>query len=90
MRCLAFALAIVAMLASGCASARPQHTTFTHVTTERVDLYRDGPQQARPSETTLPAGTPVRVIDEAGSYSRVALADGSTGYVITTGLRRAR
>lgn len=90
MRCLALALATVSMLASGCASAARQHTTFTHVTIESVSLYRDGPQQARPPETTLPAGTQVRVIETAGSYSRVELADGSAGYVITSGLRRVR
>jgi len=63
----------------------PSKTTeqFTHVITADTVYYTTGPQQARPPDGTLKAGTKVRVVRDAGSYCRVETEDGVVGYVGT-------
>ena len=55
---------------------------FNHVITADTEYYTDGPQQARPPDGTLKAGTKVRVVEEAGSYCRVEGEDGVVGFVV--------
>lgn len=59
----------------------PSETTekFTHIITADTEYYTTGPQQARPPDGTLKAGTKVRVVEEAGSYCRVETEDGNPG-----------
>ena len=55
---------------------------FTHVITTDTAYYTTGPQQARPPDGTLEAGTKVRVIEDAGSYCRVETEDEVIGFVV--------
>ena len=59
----------------------PQTPTFTHTITIDTEYYADGPQQARPPDGTMKAGTKVNVVQEAGSYCRVKSEDGVEVYV---------
>jgi len=61
---------------------------FTHLVASDTAYYLSGPQQARPPEGTLPAGTKVTLLEEAGSYCRVRSEDGIEGYVPTGSLQR--
>jgi hypothetical protein len=54
---------------------------FTHVVATATEYYLSGPQQARPPEGTLSAGTKVTLLEEAGSYCRVRSEDGIEAYV---------
>lgn len=54
---------------------------FTHIITTDAEYYTTGPQQARPPDGTLEAGTKVKVVEEAGSYCRVETEDGVVGLV---------
>jgi hypothetical protein len=58
-------------------------TEFPDVITSSTAYYTDGPQQGRPPDGTLPEGTQIRVISDAGSYSVVQTADGIHAYVST-------
>jgi hypothetical protein len=60
---------------------QPANDGFTHVATTDTEYYVSGPAQARPPEGTVKAGTRVRVLQEAGSYTRIETEDGITGYV---------
>lgn len=53
----------------------------THVVVSDTQYYANGPQQARPPDGTLKAGTKVFVTQENGSYVVVQTADGVTGHV---------
>ncbi len=88
---LAIALALAAV---GCgdrdeSGARPGPTTFqpTHSVTVETAYYVTGPQQARPPDGRLAAGTLVRVVEDAGSYLRVETQDGVTAYVARDALK---
>ena len=61
--------------------AAPAGGPFTHVVQSDTEYYTSGPQQGRPPDGTFKAGVKVRVIEEAGSYSRVESADGVQAYV---------
>ncbi len=55
--------------------------TFIHIIATDTEYYTDGPQQARPPDGTLKAGTKVKVVEEAGSYCRVEAEDGIVGFI---------
>lgn len=54
-------------------AARPGHsdTAYTHEVVKDTSYYIDGPQQMRPPDGTLRAGTRVTPIQKAGSYVQV-------------------
>ena len=54
---------------------------FTHVIATDTPYYLSGPQQAWPPEGSLPAGTKVTLLEEAGSYCRIRSEDGLEAYV---------
>ena len=54
---------------------------FTHTINIDTEYYTGGPQQARPPDGTMKAGTKVILVEEAGSYCRVRSEDGVDGYV---------
>ena len=51
--------------------------------------YSAGPQQGRPPEGTLPSGTRIRILREAGSYVQVETEAGQTVFVAADAVRRA-
>ncbi len=59
----------------------------THVLISDSPYYRNGPQQARPSDGTFSAGTEVTLLQNNGSYSIVQSAEGVTGHVATAALQ---
>ena len=61
--------------------------TFTHTITTDTEYYLGDPQQARPPEGTMKAGTKVEVLEEAGSYCRVKSEDGVVSFVVTDSLK---
>jgi hypothetical protein len=61
---------------------------FTHLVAVDTGYYLSGPQQAQPPEGTLPAGTKVALLEEAGSYCRVRSEGGIEAYVSTESLQR--
>ena len=74
----------------GCTHQQPPAaTTFTHTITIDTEYYTDGPQQARPPDGTMRAGTNVTLVEEAGSYCRVKSEEGIEGYVATGSLKAA-
>ena len=84
---LPFVLVMVILL--GCTAQPPQpptSPTFTHTITIDAEYYTDGPQQARPPDGTMKAGTKVTVVEEAGSYCRVKSENGIQGYVTVKSL----
>ena len=81
-------LLLIAIL-FGCTNQPPQPPAapaFTHMITTDTEYYTDGPQQARPPDGTMKAGTKVNVVEGAGSYSRVKSEDGIEGYVVVDSL----
>ncbi len=48
--------------------------------------YTGGPQQGRPPEGQLWPGTPVKVLQDAGSYSLIRTADGIEAYIETAAI----
>lgn len=74
--CILGLLALVGLAAAGCGSAG-----YTHTVAVDTQYYRDGPQQARPADGTLAAGTMVRLVSESGSYSLVETPDRLHVYV---------
>jgi hypothetical protein len=59
----------------------PTTEPFTHIIATDTEYYTDGPQQSRPPDGTMKAGTKVKVVEEAGSYCRVEAEDGIVGFV---------
>ena len=56
--------------------------TFSgHVLAADTEYYLDGPQQSRPPDGTLKAGTKVMVMEDAGSYCRVRSEDGIVAFI---------
>jgi hypothetical protein len=60
---------------------------FTHLVATDTEYYLSGPQQARPPDGTLPAGTKVTLLEEAGSYCRIRSEGGIEAYVSTGSLQ---
>lgn len=59
---------------------------WTHHVTIDTQYYLDGPEQARPPDGVLVAGTKVMLIEEAGSYCLVRSQEGIEAYVRTSSL----
>jgi hypothetical protein len=78
------------VVAVGLAAAGCSRSSYTHTVTADTEYYLDGPQQARPPDGTLSAGTAVRLVSEAGSYSLVETPDHMQVYVATDSLRPLR
>jgi hypothetical protein len=84
-------ICIIGLVVSvGLAVAGCSRSSYTHTITANTEYYLDGPQQARPPDGTLPAGTTVRLVREAGSYSLVETPDHLQLYVATDSLRPLR
>jgi hypothetical protein len=82
----AVALLLCALLLAGCqAGGRATHTVATE-----TPFYLDGPQQARPPDGAVAAGTRVTLVSAAGSYTQVVLPDGRRAYVATDSLKPLR
>jgi len=80
--CILGLLALVGLVAAGCGGA-----AYTHTITADTEYYRDGPQQARPADGTLAAGTMVRLVSESGSYSLIETSDRMRVYVASDSLQ---
>jgi hypothetical protein len=72
------------------APATTPSTGFTHVLARDEPYYLTGPQQGRPPEGTLKAGTRVKLVESAGTYSRVAAEDGTAAWVSSESLKSLR
>lgn len=77
---------LIALLAIGCQPAGGA----THAVTQETPFYLDGPQQARPPDGVLAAGSRVTLVSAAGSYAQVVLPDGRRAYVAADSLRPLR
>ncbi len=84
--CWAAALLLCILLLAGCQAGGGA----THSVENETPFYLDGPQQARPADGTLTAGTRVTLVNAAGSYAQVVLPDGRRAYVATDSLRPLR
>jgi len=73
---------LVGLAAAGCGSPGA-----THRVTVDTQYYRNGPQQARPADGTLAAGTTVRLVSESGSYSLVETPDRLQVYVASDSIQ---
>jgi hypothetical protein len=78
------------ILALGLSAAGCGGATNTHTVTSDTEYYRDGPQQARPADGILAAGTRVRLVQESGSYSLVESSDRMQVYVASASLQPLR
>ncbi len=67
-------------------SDRPAET-FPYTIAQEVEYYTTGPQQGRPPDGTLAAGTKVNVLRRTGGYSLVRWAGGIEGYVLTEAIQ---
>lgn len=54
---------------------------FTHTITSQTEYYTTGPQQGRPPDGELAAGSKVVSVENAGSYSLIKAEDGTQAYV---------
>ena len=68
------------------APVEPARPGLTHVVHVDSAYYTDGPQQSRPPDGTFKAGTKVKLVREAGSYSLVESQAGVRAYVSTGAL----
>ena len=62
----------------------------THRVVNETPFYLDGPQQSRPADGVLAAGTEVTVVETSGSYALVTLPDDRRAYVATDSLVELR
>jgi hypothetical protein len=62
----------------------------THSVAHETPFYLDGPQQARPPDGTLAAGSRVTLVSAAGSYAQVVMPDGRRAYVAADSLKPLR
>jgi hypothetical protein len=83
--CILGLLALVGLAVSGCGSGG-----YTHTVAIDTQYYRDGPQQARPADGTLTAGTRVRLVSESGSYYLVETPDRDQVYVASSSIQRLK
>jgi uncharacterized protein YgiM (DUF1202 family) len=58
----------------------------SHVVTADTLYYTTGPQQGRPPDGTLAAGTRVTLLTDGGSYSQVTTEDDITCWVASDDL----
>ena len=69
-----------------CAPVATAEPGLTHVVHADSVYYTTGPQQSRPPDGTFKAGTKVKLVREAGSYSLVESEGGVAAYVSTGSL----
>jgi serpin B len=74
-------LASLVLGTTAAGAAEPPKESFTHTIQAETPYYTSGPQQGRPPDGTLPTGTKVKLLREAGSYSQVQAESGVTAYV---------
>ena len=62
---------------------------FTHVVVTDAPYYTTGPQQSRPADGTLRAGTRVKLLDDEpeGSYFEVESGTGIVAYIASSALQ---
>jgi len=65
----------------------PPASKSTHIVQRKTEYYLAGPQQARPADGTVPAGSRVTLLRDAGSYCLVRIAGGVEAYVATDALK---
>ena len=66
----------------------PESATFSgHALAADTEYYLEGPQQSRPPDGTLKAGTKVMVIEDAGSYCRVRSEDGIVAFIAADAIK---
>src|SRR6476646_575764 len=92
-RCLVLP-ALVALLASGCASSlKPALSGTTggwySVASDQTPFYRYGPQQGNGPDKQLPKDSIMKVIRPSFGYVKVQLQDGESGYVANEDIRPA-
>ena len=75
-------------VSSNLSSTSNSQTEFTHQINLPTELYKGGPQQASPPDGTLPAGTKVKVVQDAGSYTQIESESGEVGYVSSGALEK--
>ena len=75
-------LLLCTLMLTGCQTAGGT----THSVKIETVFYLDGPQQARPPDGSLAAGTRVTLVNLAGSYAQVVLPDGRQVYLATDSL----
>ena len=63
---------------------------FTHTLTRDEPYYLTGPQQGRPPEGTFKKRTNVKLVESAGSYTRVTAGDGTTAWIAADALSPKR
>lgn len=61
--------------------------TFPYTVTQQVEYYTSGPQQGRPPDGKLAAGTKINVLRRTGGYSLVHTAEGIEGYISTDAIQ---
>ena len=59
----------------------------THLVVADSQYYANGPQQARPPDGTLKAGTKVFLLEENGSYVMGQTTDGLTGHISASAIK---
>lgn len=60
----------------------------THVIARAAVYYTSGPQQGRPPDGRLPAGTEVKLVRRSGSYALIQTESGIRGFVATAAMKR--
>jgi hypothetical protein len=60
---------------------------FPYVIVAEVEYYNSGPQQGRPPDGKLPAGTNVNVLRRTGGYSLVRSPDGVEAYIASDAIQ---
>ncbi|NIP86015.1 MAG: hypothetical protein GTO03_10810 [Planctomycetales bacterium] len=61
---------------------------MTHALHKPATFYLGGPQQARPPDGTLAAGTKVRILQQAGSYVEIETDSGLRAFVASDALTK--
>ena len=59
----------------------------THVVISDTPYYLTGPQQSRPPEGSLKAGTKVLVVQDGSSYVVVQAINGPTAYITASAIK---
>ena len=78
-------------LGSACATGgAPSKSTSYMVSSPQAEFFKYGPAQAFGPDLSLKRGDKVTLVQKQFGYSRVLLADGTSGYVATEDSRRLR
>ncbi|TWT62369.1 SH3 domain-containing protein [Rubinisphaera italica] len=63
-------------------------TSMTHSISVETEYYKGGPQQGSPPDGKLTAGTEVKLVESAGSYSLIETAEGEQAYISSDALNK--